>query len=68
MAGGGPFQKHTGNEQAIDLVCTFEDPVHSGIPVVTLDRILGAIAIASVNLHGLIHNEVENLTAEDFQD
>ena len=54
-------RQHAGHEQAIDLVGPFEDPVDARVAVVPLGGIVLHEAVAAVNLHVLVEDEVEHL-------
>ena len=66
-----PFDRaageHARNQQAIDLVGAFENPVDTRIAVVTLGRIVAHVAVAAVNLDVFVEHEVQHLTAGDLR-
>ena len=67
MSGRSPLEKHARDEKPIDFIRSFEDAIDSGIAIVAFDRILRAVSVSAVDLYSLVHDEVENLASEDFQ-
>ena len=64
----GALGEHAGNQEAIDLVGAFENPVHARVPVVALGGVVLHVAVAAVNLNVLVEREVERLAARDLRD
>ena len=58
----------TRDQHPVDLVRALENPVDARIAVHLLDPILLDEAVAAVDLHGLIHHEVQHFRAEDLVD
>ena len=67
LSGCGAFQKHARNQQPVDFVRALENPIHARVAVIAFDWIFRAVAISSVDLNGLIDDEIQDLAAEDFQ-
>ena len=57
-----------GNQQAVDLVGALEDAVDARVAVVPLGRVVADEAVAAVDLHVLVEDEVERLAARDLED
>ena len=64
----GTFRQHAGDQQAVDLVGAFEDPVDARIPIVPFGGIVAHEAVAAVNLDVLVEDEVEHLAARHLED
>ena len=64
----GALGEHARNEQAVDLVGAFENPVDARVAVVTFGRIIADEAVAAVDLHVLVEDVVHHLAAGDLRD
>ena len=64
----GLSQDHAGNEQAVDLIGSLEDPVDPLVPVKSLGRIIADKAVAAMDLHHLVNSSGQHLAAEDLGD
>src|SRR5205085_11724392 len=55
-------------QHAVDLVRALKDAIDTRITIRALSRIVGRIAIAAVNLHHLIGDEITGFRQSDFDD
>ena len=60
------LQQHAGNEQAIDLIGTLEEPIDARIAVGSLNGIILVIAVAAMNLDSFVNHEIEHFRSVDF--
>ena len=60
--------QHAGDQQAVDLVGAFEDAVDPRVAVLPLGRVVVHEAVAAVDLHVLVDDEVDHLAARDLED
>ena len=65
---GRPFGQHAGDQQPVDLVGAFEDAVDPGVAVLALGGIVVHEAVAAVDLHVLVDDDVNHLAARDLED
>lgn len=62
------FDQRARDEQTVDLVRAFENPVDPGVPIDAFNPVLLNKAVPAVNLHALIGDEIERFRAEHFVD
>jgi hypothetical protein len=59
----GALRQHPRDHEAVDLVRAFENAIHPRVAIVPLGRVVANIAVAAMNLHVLVEDEIENLAA-----
>src|SRR6266568_4209234 len=61
-----PAEEYCWNENSVNLVGSFENPLNPRITVVALHRVLADVAIAAMDLHRFVHHHVQLFAAEHF--